>query len=83
MYRGLIDYLLFAYAFINKARGRADERGIGSMRDASHFAAQNAENVLSDGKEMSEEDKVGLRQVHLVDQHIEEAYVFQTSLEIV
>lgn len=84
MYRGLIDYMTFAYTFICKARGRLSSDEMDAVALGAHTVAAKAEPVLGDGsRTMSAEDRADLMEAQKIDQHIEEMNIYLQSLEIV
>lgn len=84
MYRGLIDYMTFAYTFICKGRGRMKKEEMDAVALGAHTVVANAEQVLGDGSRMQTvDDTADLLEAQKIDRHIEEMNVYLQSLEIV
>ena len=84
MYRGLIDYMTYAYAFVCKARGRISGKEIQAVAQGAHTVAGNAEVVLAaSDRADTAEDRADLAEAKKIDEHIEEMTAFLMSLEIV
>ena len=82
MYRGLIDNLAFVYGFICKGRGKLNEKDMRAVVNGAHTIVANAPAVLG-AEEATKEDGKDLQLALKMDQQIEEAAVFLTSLEII
>lgn len=82
MYRGLVDNLAFVYGFICKGRGKLNESDMRAVVNGAHTIVANAPAVLGT-EEATKEDGKDLQLALKMDQQIEEAAVFLTSLEII
>ena len=84
MYRGLIDFMTYAYTFVCKSRGKLSSDEIDAVSLGAHTVAVKAEEVLGDGsRTMTKDDRADLLEAQKIDQHIEEMNVYLQSLEIV
>ena len=82
MYKGLIDNLAFVYGFICKGRGKLGQEDMQSLANGAHTLVKHAPAVLGGEDELAE-DRADLAEARKMDEHIEEMYVFLSSLEIV
>ncbi len=82
MYKGLIDNLAFVYSFICKGRGKVPQDDLRAVANGAHTLVHHAPAVLG-GEDEQEEDRKDLSLAGKMDEHIEEAVVFLSSLELV
>lgn len=83
MFKGLIDYLTFGYTFICKGRGKLKAGEMTLIRGSADVAVRHAEEVLAEGRQMTEDDRADLAEARKILEHVEEMSVFLQTLEIV
>jgi len=83
MYRGLIDYLSFAYTMLCKGRRVLCDDDIRDITKGAHAVVRNAEEAIDPENRADKEDRADLEQARKIDEHIEEMTVFLMSMEIV
>lgn len=83
MFKELIGSLSFMYCFAARSRGKVGCEQLAQLREGAHVMAVNAEQVLADGRQLTEEEKLDVCEAQMIDEHIEEMVQWIIGLEIV
>lgn len=83
MIRELINSMTYMYSAICRGKGIVSNRTLQNITVGAHSLMETAGSLAERSEQLTENDKAYLKEAEMIDQQIEEMFVFLQTLEIV